>query len=54
MVILRPVFLNAVIDRANSKREKIPIPAAIAFSTPLNNSMSSITAECWIVIPKKG
>ena len=31
-------------ETASSKREKIPIPTTIAFSTPLCNSMLSITA----------
>ena len=36
IVILRRVFLNAVIERASNKSENTPIAAAIIFSTPSN------------------
>ena len=43
IVNLRPVFLYAVIERANNKRENIPIARATAFSNPSNGSISRIT-----------
>ena len=46
--ILAAMILGAT---ASSKRKKISIPAAIAFSTPLNNSMSSIIAVHQLTYP---
>ena len=42
IVILRRVFLNAVIERASNKSENTPIATAIIFSTPSNGSNSRI------------
>lgn len=43
IVTLRRVFLYAVTERANNKREITVIPRAIAFSNPSNESISEIT-----------
>jgi hypothetical protein len=45
IVILRRVFLNAVIERASNKSENTPIAAAIIFSTQSNGSNSRITED---------
>lgn len=44
-VILRPVFLNAVIERANNNKENTTIAAAITFSVPANGSNSRINED---------
>ena len=45
IVNLRPVFLYAVIERANNKRENIPIPSDTAFSNPSYGSISRISEK---------
>ena len=45
IVILRRVFLYAVMERANNMIENIAIPRAIAFSSPSNDSISRINED---------